>query len=90
LAVEDDTALVILSLICQMFMEHRALGAELGWLVRMGVPLAAILIPLGFFLSVAFAPDGPNEWIWSLYAGALTLAIRVVALGVGLTRTYAG
>jgi hypothetical protein len=55
-----------------------------------GVPLAAILIPLGFFLSVAFTPDGPNEWIWSLYAGILILAIRVVALGVGLIRTYAG
>ena len=47
---------------------------------------AAILIPLGFFLSVAFTPDRPNEWIWSLYAGALMLAISVVVLGVGLIR----
>ena len=51
-----------------------------------GVPLAAILIPLGFFLSVAFSPDRPNEWIRSLYAGALVLAISVVVLGVGLIR----
>jgi hypothetical protein len=43
--------------------------------VRISVPLAAVLIPLGFFLSVAFAPDRPNEWLWSLYAGALVLAI---------------
>jgi hypothetical protein len=76
--------LVILSLICQMLVEHSALGPGLAWLVRIGVPLAAILIPLGFFLSVAFTPDRPNEWIWSLYVGALVLAISVVVLGVGL------
>ena len=49
-------------------------------------PLAAILIPLGFFLSVAFTPDRLNKWIWSLYAGALVLAINVVVLGIGLIR----
>jgi hypothetical protein len=79
--------LVILSLICQIFVEHAALGPGFAWLVRIGVPLAAILIPLGFFLSVAFSPDRPNGWIRSLYAGALVLAISVVALGVGLIRT---
>jgi hypothetical protein len=79
--------LVILSLICQIFVEHAALGPQLAWLVRIGVPLAAILIPLGFFLSVASTPDRPNKWITSLYAGALVLAISVVVLGVGLIRT---
>jgi hypothetical protein len=78
--------LVILSLICQIFVEHSALGPVPAWLVRVGPPLAAILIPLGFFLSVAFTPERPNRWIWSLYAGALVLAISVVALGVGLIR----
>ena len=78
--------LVILSLICQIFMEHAALRPGFTWLVRIGVPLAAILIPLGFFLSVAFTPDRPNEWIRSLYAGALVLAISVVVLGIGLIR----
>ncbi len=75
--------LVILSLLCQMFVEYAALGPGFAWLVRIGVPLAAILIPLGFFLSVSFTPDRPNEWIWSLYAGAMVLAISVVVLGVG-------
>ena len=73
-------------LICQILAEHAALGSGFVWLVRIGVPLAAILIPLGFFLSVAFTPDRPNKWIWSLYAGALVLAISVVVLGVGLIR----
>jgi hypothetical protein len=78
--------LVILSLICQILVEHAALGPQLAWLVRIGVPFAAILIPLGFFLSVTFTPDRPNQWIWSLYAGALVLAVSVVLLGVGLIR----
>ena len=78
--------LVILSLICQLFVEHAALEPGFAGLVRVGIPLAAILIPLGFFLSVAFTPDRPNKWIWSLYAGALTLALSVVVLGVGLIR----
>jgi hypothetical protein len=60
--------LVILSLICQVFVEHATLEPGFAWLVRIGVPLSATLIPLGFFLSVAFTPDRPNKWIWSLYA----------------------
>jgi uncharacterized BrkB/YihY/UPF0761 family membrane protein len=77
---------VILSLICQTFVENAALRPGFAWLVRIGVPLSAILIPLGFFLSVTFTPDRPNKWIWSLYAGALVLAISVVVLGVSLIR----
>jgi hypothetical protein len=66
--------LVILSLICQIFVEHAALGPGFAWLVRIGVPLAAILIPLGFFLSVSFTPDRPNNMDmvvvrWSTGAG---------------------
>ena len=76
--------LVILSLLCQIFVEHSALGPAFAWLVRIGVPLAAILIPLGFFLSVAFTPDRPNKWILSLYTGAVVMAISAVVLGVGL------
>jgi hypothetical protein len=78
--------LVILSLICQIYVEHAALEPGFAWLVRIGIPLSAILIPLGFFLSVASTADRPNKWIWSLYAGALVLAISVVVLGVGLIR----
>jgi hypothetical protein len=76
--------LVILSLLCQIFVEHAALAPGFAWFVRIGVPSAAILIPLGFFLSVAFTPDRPNKWIFSLYVGAIVMAISVVVLGVGL------
>ena len=78
--------LVILSLICQIFVEHAALGSGFAWFVRVGVPAAAILMPLGFFLSVTFTPDRPNGWIYSLYTGALVLAASVIVLGVGLIR----
>lgn len=79
--------LVILSLICQIFVEQAALGPGLAWLVRVGVPLSAILIPLGFFLSVAFTPERPSRWILAIYAGAVVLAVSVVLLGVGLIRS---
>jgi hypothetical protein len=78
--------LVILFLVCQIFVEHAALAPAFAWLARIGVPLAAILIPLGFFLSVAFTPDRPTRWILSLYTGAVVMAISVVVLGVGLIR----
>lgn len=65
--------LVIFSLICQL--EDAALPLELAWL-GISVPLPAILIPAGFFLSVTFTPD----------AGVLVLAFSVALLGVGLVR----
>lgn len=77
---------MILSLVCEIFVGQTALSPGLAWLVRLGVPVAAILIPLGFFLSVAFTPERPNGWIWSLYAGAMILAVSVVTLGIALIR----
>jgi hypothetical protein len=44
--------IVILSLICQMLADAATLPAPLLWFVRIGVPLAAILISAGFFFSV--------------------------------------
>ena len=44
--------IVILSLICQMLADGAVLPSPLLWVVRIGVPLAAILISAGFFFSV--------------------------------------
>ena len=44
--------IVILSLICQVLADAAVLPTPLLWLVRIGVPLAAILISAGFFFSV--------------------------------------
>jgi len=56
-------------------------------MVRVGVPLAAILIPLGFFLSTA-SPNAtqPNGALALIYVGAIVLAIPVLTLGIGLLR----
>jgi Ni,Fe-hydrogenase I cytochrome b subunit len=79
--------LVILSLICQVLVDAAFLPASGAWLVRLGVPLAAILIPVGFFVALP-APDSttPNAAVNLIYVGAVILAASVLTLGVGLIR----
>jgi hypothetical protein len=80
--------IVILSLICQMLADGAALPAPLLWLVRIGVPLSAILISSGFFFSV-LRPDATQAGgaVSLIYGGALVLAVGIVTLGVGLLRS---
>jgi len=82
--------IVILSLVCQVLADSVVLPSPLVWFVRIGVPVSAILIPAGFFLSIlppsATQPSGAVGWI---YAGAVILAISVITLGVGLIRASA-
>jgi hypothetical protein len=79
--------LVILSLICQLLADAAALPSALIWIARLGAPCAAILMPLGFFLSVA-SPQAvrPNKLVTLVYAGAIVLALGILVLGVGLIR----
>src|SRR5277367_1959841 len=42
--------IVILSLICQLLADFAVLPASLVWVIRVAVPLSAILISAGFFL----------------------------------------
>lgn len=50
-----------------------------------GVLLAAILMPAGFFLSVAHkGAEKPNRFIVLLWLGVGSLVVGVVAAGVGL------
>src|SRR5215469_6615159 len=77
--------IVILSLICEMLADATVLPVPLLWFVRIGVPLAAILISAGFFLSVL--PPTTREAsgaVALIYVGALVLAIAVLLLGIGL------
>jgi hypothetical protein len=79
--------ILILSLICQLLVDSINLPETLAWFVRLGVPGAAILMPLGFFLSVASPhADRPNGAIQLVYWGAALLGISVLILGVGLVR----
>jgi hypothetical protein len=77
--------LVILSLVVQLYADAAAMTGIAGTLSRSAVPLAAILMPAGFFLSAAGrGRTRPNGLIWLLYAGAVSLAAGVIALGLGL------
>ena len=80
--------IVILSLVCQILADAAVLPTPLLWFVRIGVPLAAILISAGFFFSVLPPTAAQASGAVSLiYAGALILAVGVVTLGIGLLRT---
>jgi hypothetical protein len=79
--------IVILSLICEVLADSAALPIPLLWFVRIGVPLAAILISAGFFFSMLPpAATQANGAISLIYIGAAVLAVAVVSLGIGLVR----
>ena len=78
---------VILSLVCQILADSATLPEALMWVARIGVPLAAILLRTGFFLSMTPSTAvEPNGFIALVYAGAASLAVGVLTLGVGLLR----
>jgi len=80
--------IVILSLICQILADAAVLPNSLLWAVRVGVPLAAILISSGFFFSMLSPTATEASGAVSLIcAGAVILALAVVTLGVGLLRS---
>ena len=79
---------VILSLVCQVLADATVLPTPWMWVARIGVPAAAILIPMGFFLSMTSpAATQPNGLITLIYFGAVALAVSVLTLGIGLLRT---
>lgn len=77
--------LLALSLIALAFVDAAALSDGLKTLVRWAIPISAILIPAGFFLSV-LPQDAkkPNAVINLAYVGFVTLAIGLLVLGIGL------
>jgi hypothetical protein len=57
------------------------------WIVRGSIPIAAILVPAAFFLSMLLPEaKAPNEFIYLAYVGSMLLAVGVLVLGVGLVR----
>jgi len=79
--------IVILSLVCQILADSAVLPSPLVWVVRIGVPLSAILISAGFFFSMLPpAAAKPSGAVGLIYVGAVILAIAVMALGIGLIR----
>ena len=81
---------VILSLVCQILADNATLPPWLLWIARTGVPLAAILIPAGFFLSLTSpTASRPNSLIALIYVGIAFLAAAVLTLAIGLLRSPA-
>jgi hypothetical protein len=78
---------LVLSLVMLRYVDEAALSGFWKWLARTGAPIAAILIPAAFFLSV-LSPTAtePNGLMNLAYVGALFLAAGVLTLGVGLIR----
>jgi hypothetical protein len=81
--------LVTLSLVTLVLADATALDGVLGWLARIGTPAAAALISAGFFFSSMGRGEitRPNRLIGLIWLGALSLAVGVATLGVGLLTT---
>jgi drug/metabolite transporter superfamily protein YnfA len=78
---------LVLSLVMLRYVDEAVLSPSWKWIARTGAPIAAILIPAAFFLSVA-SPNAkePNGLMNLAYVGAVFLAAAVITLGVGLIR----
>ena len=77
--------LIVLSLVILSVLSATALAGLWLWIARLGVPVAAILMPAGFFLSVLGRdPQRPNRALLLLWIGALSLAVGLATAGVGL------
>lgn len=79
--------LLVLSLLVLRYVDEADLSPRLRAATRSAVPLAAILLPVAFFLSV-LSPDAaePNGLIYLAYVGAIVLVLGLLTLGVGLWR----
>ena len=79
--------LLVLSLVTLRYVDEARLPGWLKTVARHSIPAAAILLPAAFFLSV-LSPEAtePNAMIYLAYVGAVSLAIGVLVLGIGLVR----
>jgi hypothetical protein len=78
---------LVLALLVLRYVDEARLPPAWKWFARLAAPIAAILVPAGFFLSVLSPEAGePNAFIYLAYGGAVLLAAGMVTLGVGLIR----
>jgi hypothetical protein len=80
---------LVLSLVALRYVDEATLSERMRWVVRVSLPVAAVLMPLAFFLSV-LSPDAtePNALIHLAYLGGISLAVGLLTLGVGLIRGH--
>ena len=78
---------LVLSLVALRYVDEAALSEGMRWVVRLAFPVAAILMPLAFFLSV-LSPEAtePNAMIYLAYLAGTVLAVGLLVMGIGLIR----
>ena len=77
--------LLVLSIAILSVIDFAELEGLWGFAARTLVPIAAILMPAGFFLSVLGRnPQQPNRLIVLLWLGAASLTAGLIAAGLGL------
>jgi hypothetical protein len=76
---------LVLGLVAQILVDATTLTGVAEWVARSFVPLAALLLPGGFFLSAARpGATEPNPLVLLVPVGAVVLAIGLLTLAVGL------
>jgi hypothetical protein len=76
---------LILGLVAQVLVDATTLSGLAEWVARAFVPVAALLLPGGFFLSVIKpGTTEPNRLVALVPAGGVVLAIGLATLGIGL------
>ncbi|WP_344967208.1 hypothetical protein [Salinactinospora qingdaonensis] len=77
--------LVLFALVTVPYVALAGLGEPWSTVVRLMLVAPPILMPLGFFLSVA-SPRAkrPNALLWLVYLGAASLFAATLTLGIGL------
>ncbi len=78
---------LVLSLVALRYVDEATLSEGMRWVVRVAFPAAAVLMALGFFLSVI--PEDarkPNAMIYLTYVAGVVLAAGLLVLAVGLIR----
>ncbi|MDP8904700.1 MAG: hypothetical protein M3N29_05195 [Chloroflexota bacterium] len=83
--------LLVLALVMLRYVDQTALRGAWAWIARGDVPVAAILMPAGFFLSVLDPQaTAPSALVGLVFVGGLFLVAGVLTLGVGLLRSSSG
>jgi hypothetical protein len=77
--------LLVLSVAVIPLLDTVTLPLALDLVARFGIPVAALLMPAGFFLSVVGKdPQRPGRAFALLWAGAGSLTLGLAAAGIGL------
>jgi hypothetical protein len=77
--------LLVLGLLCQLYVDHAGLATGWAWIARSGVPVAAILMPAGFFAaSAGKGRTTPSRFVALVFTGGAAMAVGLATLGVGL------